>query len=197
LRIWDNAHIKRVMSLEHAILGFLSEAPGTGYELKKRFDASVRHFWPADRTHIYRALNALAERGLAQVDVLEQDGKPNQKRYTITEAGKRALLDWLERSLPAPEVREATLIQVFFGHLLPDAGAARMLAQQARALQELLSALESIQPDALAVSGRRSARQRFFARLTLEHGIAMVNAELAFLAGAVKRLSQRRKAGWK
>jgi PadR family transcriptional regulator, regulatory protein AphA len=178
-------------------LGFLSEAPGTGYELKKRFDASVRHFWPADRTHIYRALATLAERGFTRVDVVEQDGKPNQKRYSITEPGKRELLEWLARGLPAPEVREATLIQVFFGHLLPDGGAARMLEQQGQALQELLSALESIQPDALAASGRRSERQRFFARLTLEHGVAMLHAELEFLSGAIKRLGQRRKARWK
>jgi HAMP domain-containing protein len=72
-----------------------------------------------------------------------------------------------------------------------------MLEQQARALNELLTALQSIQPDARITSGRRSARQRFFARLTLEHGIAMVEAELGFLAGAVKRLAQQHKAGWR
>jgi PadR family transcriptional regulator, regulatory protein AphA len=185
------------MSLDHALLGFLSEAPSTGYELKKRFDASVRHFWPADRTHIYRALNVLAERGFTCVEVVEQDGKPNQKRYSITESGKRELSEWLKRGLPAPEVREATLIQVFFGHLLPDGEAARMLEQQARALHELLTALQSIQPDARTTSGRRSARQRFFARLTLEHGIAMLEAELGFLSGALKRLAQQHKAGWR
>ena len=36
------------MSLKHAILGFLSLQPMTGYDLKKAFDQSVRHFWPAN-----------------------------------------------------------------------------------------------------------------------------------------------------
>jgi PadR family transcriptional regulator AphA len=34
------------MSLEYAILGFLNYHPYTGYDLKKVFDKSVRHFWP-------------------------------------------------------------------------------------------------------------------------------------------------------
>ena len=38
------------MSLKHAILGFLSFAPLTGYDLKKAFDRSVQHFWPANQS---------------------------------------------------------------------------------------------------------------------------------------------------
>ena len=34
------------MSLEYAILGFLNYRPLSGYDLKKVFDNSVRHFWP-------------------------------------------------------------------------------------------------------------------------------------------------------
>ena len=38
------------MSLEYAILGFLNYHPYTGYDLKKIFDTSIRHFWPADQS---------------------------------------------------------------------------------------------------------------------------------------------------
>jgi hypothetical protein len=44
------------MSLEFAILGFLNYQPYSGYDLKKIFDTSVRHFWPADQSQIYRTL---------------------------------------------------------------------------------------------------------------------------------------------
>ena len=37
------------MSLKHAILGFLSFKALSGYDLKKAFDNSVRHFWTANR----------------------------------------------------------------------------------------------------------------------------------------------------
>ena len=56
------------MSLEHAILGFLNYKPLSGYDLKKIFDTSVRHFWAADQSQIYRTLNRLTERGWAEME---------------------------------------------------------------------------------------------------------------------------------
>ena len=48
------------MSLGHAILGFLSRRPMTGYELKTRcFDQVASHFWTADQAQIYRTLDAI------------------------------------------------------------------------------------------------------------------------------------------
>ena len=47
------------MSLEYAILGFLNYLPLSGYDLKKMFDTSVQHFWPADQSQIYRTLARL------------------------------------------------------------------------------------------------------------------------------------------
>ena len=46
------------MSLDHAILGFLNYKPLSGYDLKKVFDSSVRHFWYADQSQIYRTLSS-------------------------------------------------------------------------------------------------------------------------------------------
>ena len=47
------------MSLKHAILGFLGYTSLSGYDLKKAFDGSVQHFWPADQSQIYRPLAQL------------------------------------------------------------------------------------------------------------------------------------------
>jgi PadR family transcriptional regulator, regulatory protein AphA len=44
------------MSFKYAILGFLSFAPFSGYDLKKAFDRSVQHFWPANQSQTYRTL---------------------------------------------------------------------------------------------------------------------------------------------
>jgi len=75
------------MSLEFAILGFLHYHPYSGYDLKKAFDASVRHFWPADQSQIYRTLGRLTEQGLAEMEVIEQTERPDRKVYHITQAG--------------------------------------------------------------------------------------------------------------
>mgnify|MGYP003565227123 CR=1 FL=1 len=61
------------MSLKYAILGILNAFPMTGYDLKHQaFDATVRHFWPADQSQIYRTLNRLTERGGAEMEKIEQ-----------------------------------------------------------------------------------------------------------------------------
>ena len=51
------------------------------------FDASVRHFWPADQSQIYRTLSHLADKGLAELEVVEQIDRPDRKVYHITPAG--------------------------------------------------------------------------------------------------------------
>ncbi len=76
------------MSLDHAILGFLNYHPYTGYDLKKIFDTSIRHFWPADQSQIYRTLARLEENGWAVMERIPQEDRPDRKVYHITEAGR-------------------------------------------------------------------------------------------------------------
>ena len=102
------------MSLEHAILGFVHERPRSGYDLKKAFDRSVAHFWPASQSQIYRTLDRLTRDGMVEVQVIQQDGKPNRKVYHLTEDGLLELRDWLVSPLPLNPFREAFLIQFFW-----------------------------------------------------------------------------------
>ena len=74
------------MSLEYAILGFLNYHPYTGYDLKKVFDTSIHHFWPADQSQIYRTLARLTREGLTEMEKVPQDDRPDRKVYSITEA---------------------------------------------------------------------------------------------------------------
>ena len=72
------------MSLEYAILGFLNYRPLSGYDLKKVFDNSVRHFWPADQSQIYRTLAKLAEQGHVEQEIVRGLDRPDRKEYRIT-----------------------------------------------------------------------------------------------------------------
>jgi len=88
------------MSLDYALLGFLNYHPYTGYDLKKIFDTSVRHFWPADQSQIYRTLARLTEQGLAEMEKVPQEDRPDRKVYHITEAGRAELLKFLSGPPP-------------------------------------------------------------------------------------------------
>jgi PadR family transcriptional regulator AphA len=100
------------MSLDHAILGFVNERPRSGYDLKKAFDATVAHIWPAKQSQIYLTLARLKKSGFVDLKVVRQDGKPNRKVYHVTGAGLQELRRWLADPISPPDVRDAFLVQM-------------------------------------------------------------------------------------
>jgi len=186
------------MSLTHAVLGFLRSGPMTGYDLKKQFDATVHHFWPADRAQIYRTLARLAELGFTEAESVPQAGKPDQKVHRITKAGREELKRWLTTPQTPPEVREATLVQIFFASAVSDGQAKTILSAQREALQHHADALRDLAASRASRSAKSpgETRERFFRRLTLEHGVAMLEAELAWLEAAAAQLEAGASQGW-
>ena len=159
------------MSLEHAILGFLDYGPFTGYDLKKVFDTSVQHFWPADQSQIYRTLARLAKRGWAEVEVVPQENRPNRKAYHITETGREELRRWLTAFLPMEQVRHASLIQIFFAGQLSDEEILAIFEREAEHLRGILERYNQVpQRSAAYVETVGSPRETFFWMLTMEYG---------------------------
>jgi PadR family transcriptional regulator, regulatory protein AphA len=177
------------MSLKHAILGFLSFKPMTGYDLKKVFDRSVRHFWPANQSQIYRTLAELSEEGCVKMEVVEREERLDMKIYQITGAGRDELHRWLTTPLPKQDYREAFLIQIYFGGKLKDQEMIPLLKREIQALEETQAQFKAKysmylnkmeQPD--------SQRDLFFSMLPLEYGIANNQSALNWLRTTLKRL---------
>ena len=177
------------MSLKHAILGFLSYNPTTGYNLKASFDSSVRHFWPADQAQIYRTLSELTKEGLATVETVQQLDRPNKKVYHITTAGTQELRRWLLTPLPPQDHRSAELIQVFFAGTLTDDEILPIFERVAGQYREVLAVYDQI-PTQIKdyVEQVDSPRETFFWLLTLEDGIQTLKAHLAWVDSVIERL---------
>ncbi|HEY8721704.1 PadR family transcriptional regulator [Pengzhenrongella sp.] len=169
------------MSLRHAVLGFLSLRPLSGYDLKKYFDASVRHFWTADQAQIYRALGQLAGDGLVEVDVVAQDGRPDRKEHHITSAGLAALDDWLRAPLEPHTAREPFLVKVFFAARLSVAETRAIIDARIVAAQAQLKVLRAFADDATAALTGPPGIERLLTTATLENGIRHVVTELDWL----------------
>ncbi|MFQ5593004.1 MAG: PadR family transcriptional regulator [Anaerolineae bacterium] len=107
------------MSLRNALLGFLSCGPMTGYDLKKHMDNSTQFFWHAELSQIYPTLKKMEAEGLVEAVVVPQEGKPDKKVYTLTEAGRAELLSWLASPLDSwSSTKEPVLLQLFFSGTL-------------------------------------------------------------------------------
>jgi PadR family transcriptional regulator, regulatory protein AphA len=177
------------MSLEHAILGFLNYHPYTGYDLKKIFDNSVRHFWPADQSQIYRTLSRLTEQGYVEMEKIPQEDRPDRKVYHVTEAGRSELISWLSGPPPLDEPRSASLVQVFFAGHLSDEKALAKFEEFAAIMRAILAQYDQV-PDHLGPFQDEipSAREHFFWLLTLENGIRNMRTNLEWAESVIERI---------
>jgi DNA-binding PadR family transcriptional regulator len=93
------------MSIRHAILGFLSWKPFTGYELKKRFSDALSFHWSGNNNQIYGSLIQLHRDEAVTIEVQQQEKLPPRKVYTITEKGREELRAWLVSEPELPAIR--------------------------------------------------------------------------------------------
>lgn len=100
------------MALEYTILGYLSWKPMSGYDLKKIIAESEILYWSANNNQIYRTLLKLNKHDLVTQSILHQEKNPSKKIYTITNAGRRALKEWVSTNPEAPQLRNTFLIQL-------------------------------------------------------------------------------------
>lgn len=108
------------MSLKHGILGFLHYRSMTGYDLNKVFSESIKFFWHAQTSQIYRELDKLQKTEMVDYKLIIQDGKPNKKEYRITQKGEDELSDWILRKdgKALEDFKSEFLMKVFFADTL-------------------------------------------------------------------------------
>jgi DNA-binding PadR family transcriptional regulator len=86
------------VALTHAILVSLCEQSGSGYELARRFGRSIGYFWRATHQQIYRTLRVMEDDGWVHVTPVVQQGRPDKKVYTVSDAGRAELARWIADS---------------------------------------------------------------------------------------------------
>jgi DNA-binding PadR family transcriptional regulator len=105
------------MTLEHAILVALAEKSASGYDLARRFDASIGHFWSASHQQIYKVLGRMESDKRVESDLVAQDGRPDKKVYSITGAGHAELVSWLAAPTKSEALRSEFALRLRALHL--------------------------------------------------------------------------------
>ncbi|WP_433682696.1 helix-turn-helix transcriptional regulator [Nocardia sp. CA-119907] len=106
------------MSLRHALLGLLAEAPASGWDLSRRFEDLLGSVWPAKHPQIYGELRKLQD---DEFIATEAEGPRGRKEYRITEAGLTEVRRWLTEVEVDHTFRlEPLLRSMFFWLMDPD-----------------------------------------------------------------------------
>ncbi|HEX2979727.1 MAG TPA: PadR family transcriptional regulator, partial [Anaerolineaceae bacterium] len=77
----------------------------------------------------YKALVKLHEDGLVEQEIQYQESLPPKKIYTITDAGRAALKQWVMSAPQLPEFHDAFLVQLAWAELLDAAELDGLLAR--------------------------------------------------------------------
>jgi DNA-binding PadR family transcriptional regulator len=177
------------MALSHAILSALVANPCSGYDLAKKFDNSVGYFWAASHQQIYRELTKLEEQGFVSVEAVQQEGRPDKKRYAVTDLGQQYLKMWIDQPSDLNPIKDDLLVKLFAGHLVSKSVLLKQLKHQQGLHQERLITYQSIEQRVFS-----EPKQLDFPNqcryLTLRNGIRYETDWLAWCEEALAFLSE-------
>jgi DNA-binding PadR family transcriptional regulator len=101
-----------------AVLGLIALGPRSGYDIKRIVDRSIRHFWAASYGQIYPELTRLEAAGWIAGEEAAR-GARSRRVFTITPQGTEALQGWLVGYETRIELRDESLLRIFFADVGP------------------------------------------------------------------------------
>jgi DNA-binding PadR family transcriptional regulator len=160
-----------------SLLGFLHLGPMTGWDLVATAQQRIGEFWSLTQSQVYRELAAMARDGLIDVGAT---GSRDRKPYTLTDAGRAAFAQWIDRD-PGPEtIRFPMLLTLAFGEFLDSSQLSRILAANRSIHQERLDAYLQQSEHEMSV----------YARATLDFGITYERAVLDWFDRLPEQITQ-------
>lgn len=108
--------MRELTTTSYSILCLLALQPWSAYELTKQVRRSLAFAWPRAETRIYQEPKNLVEHGLAEARV-EATGKRSRTVYTITDAGRAALSQWLDQPSEPVRFESEAMLRVGFAEL--------------------------------------------------------------------------------
>ena len=163
-----------------ALLGLLRDGERSGYDLMAAAELTIGAFWTITRSQIYRELADLAERGLVQRG---RPGPRDRQPYRITQAGRKAFREWVNRP-PEPEsLRIPLLLHLTFADEIDSDTLRATLAEHKEIHTRRLAEYRQLD------SALKAAGVPVEARVTLAHGIAYEAAVLKWMATLPRTLT--------
>jgi DNA-binding PadR family transcriptional regulator len=171
------------MALRHAMLAALLDGEASGYELAKRFDASVANFWHALPQQLYTELRRLEEQRLVSGRAVHQQGRPDKRVFMITPAGLDALREFVAEPTKPGALKEDLAVKVYAAGVVDPTVLAAALDERAA---HAATKLERYQRQVNALADPDGAD--LGPSLTLARGIAYERENVTWCTWAAERL---------
>jgi PadR family transcriptional regulator AphA len=122
---------RRLTTTSYAVLAVLALREHSTYDLTKQMRLSMHYLWPRAESNVYAEPKRLVAAGLA-VSREEWTGGRRRTLYSITDAGRSALRDWLASPSSRPRYESEAVLKILFG----ENGSITEMLASIRALRE-------------------------------------------------------------
>ncbi|MCX6405297.1 MAG: PadR family transcriptional regulator [Propionibacteriales bacterium] len=169
------------MALSHVLLGILVDGPAHGYDVKRAHDTRFPGAKPLAFGQVYAALGRLADDGAVEVvETPDASGGPERTTYALTDDGRERLRAWLDEVEPPAPAAADDVVRKTITALHAGGDAVAYLRRQREAHLEAM---------------RRMVRQRdaasdVAARVSVDHAVAHLDADLQWLQAAADRFAR-------
>lgn len=170
--------------LEFIILGFLMCGETSGYDLKQWMTKSTSYFFDASFGSIYPALKRLTQKKMVTFhEVVE--GSKYKKLYRITDAGKKAFMDWVEEPIVFEKSKQDHLVRIFFYEFL----------SKKEAIEKLKNLVCQVEPVAKELTEQKRETEReydiyqfYYRYAAMGYGVEYYNFVLNWCNGLIDKL---------
>jgi DNA-binding PadR family transcriptional regulator len=164
----------------------LSLGARTGYDIKAAVDSSTRFFWNASYGQIYPDLRRLEKAGLVTGKLAPTGGR-KRKEYELTDAGRKALVEWAAGPADMPVLRDESLLKLFFADVLTEEQTLEQLRARREMNGQFLALLKQIKARAVAQAPES-------VNLVLEYGIEYAEFNIEWCKRQERRLGEKEAA---
>jgi DNA-binding PadR family transcriptional regulator len=181
-------------TLGYAILQLLERAPLSGYDVKKQFASSLGYGWYAHDSQIYPQLKQLERMQFVRSHTEASSAGPERRVYALTDAGRAALVSWLQRPVDDTRQKSELMLRVWSQDLIPPDVFKSTLADVEQQTRAHLRRMLTIRQKLLARHGPPEVAadpQMVGTMLCLEHDIQLARAKLSWLERAATVVAAR------
>jgi DNA-binding PadR family transcriptional regulator len=169
---------------ELLVLGLLRQQDQHGYRINEFIDANLGRLTTMKRPTAYATLDRLHRHGCVAVRIEQAGNRAPRKVYAITPAGEARFRDLLRANLASAPLSSTTEIGLLFLDGLPLVDVAACLVARRERLDALIAMHEQPAPDGWPLGVDLAGVD-----LALDHFVAMLRAERAWLTRALDRLA--------
>jgi len=134
--------VRRALTIEHALLGFLQPGPLHGYQLHQQLSDpnGLGRVWRFKQALLYALLDKLEQDDYVTSSLQPQETRPVRRVFQLTDSGRQAFREWLTTPVQAPrQLRQEFQAKLYFAQIEGREACAQLIAVQRQTCQEWLA----------------------------------------------------------